>query len=147
MYFGFIVLLVLIFSTTLAYTQELTAKDLFVPVAEKNNFSPVFKKFETQLQTLYSMPKNTSLDKFLNTKQKKEDFAKRIMEMTDNYGLDVVFNTLSGDAIQKGIDILAPGGRYVEIAMAGLKSSNSFNLSNMVNNQIFYNIVSFQVHC
>lgn len=69
-----------------------------------------------------------------------EDFAKRILELTNGQGVDVVFNTLSDDAIQKGLNILAPGGRYIEIAMTGLKNSRQFDLSHLVDNQTFQSI-------
>lgn len=71
---------------------------------------------------------------------REEDFAEKILSLTGGYGVDVVINTLSGDAIQKGLDILAPNGRYMEIAMTGLKSATRMNLSNLVDNQIFYSI-------
>ena len=71
---------------------------------------------------------------------REEDFAQRILEMTGNYGVDVVFNTLSGDAIQKGLAILAPGGRYIELAMTGLKTANNISLSSLDNNQVFYSV-------
>jgi acyl transferase domain-containing protein/NADPH:quinone reductase-like Zn-dependent oxidoreductase/acyl carrier protein len=71
---------------------------------------------------------------------REEDFADRILELTHNYGVDIVINTLSGEAIQKGLNILAPGGRYFEIAMTGLKTSNQLNLSNLVNNQTFHSV-------
>ncbi|HIJ54803.1 MAG TPA: zinc-binding dehydrogenase [Deltaproteobacteria bacterium] len=71
---------------------------------------------------------------------REEDFAEKIMALTEGAGVDVVINTLSGDAIQKGIDILAPGGRYVEIAMTGLKSSKRFDLSKMTENQSFHSL-------
>ncbi|MFM2061288.1 MAG: hypothetical protein RLZZ507_958 [Cyanobacteriota bacterium] len=69
-----------------------------------------------------------------------EDFAKRILELTNGQGVDVVFNTLSDDAIQKGLNILAPGGRYIEIAMTGLKNSRQIDLSHLVDNQTFQSI-------
>ncbi len=68
----------------------------------------------------------------------EEDYVKRIMEITNGRGVDVVINTIAGDAIQKGIDILAPEGRYVEIAVFGLQSSKGLNLSRMIDNQSFY---------
>ncbi|HYJ85573.1 MAG TPA: SDR family NAD(P)-dependent oxidoreductase, partial [Pyrinomonadaceae bacterium] len=71
---------------------------------------------------------------------REEDFAERILQMTDNYGVDVVFNTLSGDAIQKGLDILAPEGRYIELAMTGLKTAHNISLSSLDNNQVFYSV-------
>nr|WP_243146694.1 SDR family NAD(P)-dependent oxidoreductase [Scytonema sp. UIC 10036] len=71
---------------------------------------------------------------------RKEDFAQRILEMTNGQGVDVVFNTLSDEAIQKGLNLLAPGGRYIEIAMAGLRNSRQLDLSHLVDNQTFQSI-------
>ena len=68
------------------------------------------------------------------------DFKQEILRMTDNKGVDIVINTLSGDAIQKGMDILAPGGRYVELAMTGLKNSAKLDLSKFTHNQMFVSI-------
>lgn len=71
---------------------------------------------------------------------REHDFKEEILRITNGTGVDVVFNTLSGDAIQKGIDILAPCGRYIEIALAGLKASSKLNFSKMTENQEFYSI-------
>src|SRR5207302_363901 len=60
--------------------------------------------------------------------------------MTHGYGVDVVLNTLSGDAIQKGLNVLAPEGRYIEVAMMGLKSARALDLSRLVNNQVFHSV-------
>ncbi len=43
------------------------------------------------------------------------EFADRIMELTDGKGVDIVLNSLSGEAIFKSIKCLAPYGRFVEI--------------------------------
>ncbi|MEH7664091.1 zinc-binding dehydrogenase, partial [Bacillus velezensis] len=59
----------------------------------------------------------------------EEDFETEIMRMTGGRGVDVVINTLAGDAMQKGMNCLAPGGRYIEIAMTALKSAKSVDLS------------------
>ena len=71
---------------------------------------------------------------------RQEDFKQKILELTSGGGVDVVLNTLSGDAIQKGLDILAPEGRYIEIAMTGLKTSTELNFSNLVQNQSFISV-------
>lgn len=71
---------------------------------------------------------------------KTEDVSRRIMEITGGNGVDVVLNTLSGDAIQQGINSLAPGGRYLEIAVAGLRATKYLDLSGMVSNQSFHSI-------
>ncbi|MGD6960815.1 SDR family NAD(P)-dependent oxidoreductase [Fictibacillus phosphorivorans] len=71
---------------------------------------------------------------------REEDFAQKVKELSGDYGVDAVINTLPGEAIQKGLDLLAPGGRYIEIAMMGLMTSDKFNLSNMVENQSFHSV-------
>ncbi|MCY9109396.1 SDR family NAD(P)-dependent oxidoreductase [Bacillus atrophaeus] len=82
--------------------------------------------------------KNIGVKHLINYRQ--EDFAGKIQELTEGKGVDVVINTLAGDAIQKGINSLAPGGRYMEIAMVGLKSAEKFDLSNLVDNQTFHSV-------
>ncbi|MEG3951071.1 MULTISPECIES: SDR family NAD(P)-dependent oxidoreductase [unclassified Microcoleus] len=66
---------------------------------------------------------------------RETDFRDEVFRLTGSRGVDVVLNTLSGDAIQKGIEVLAPGGRYVELAMTALKSAPSLDLSRLVDNQ------------
>ncbi|MCW1959068.1 MAG: polyketide synthase dehydratase domain-containing protein, partial [Mycobacterium sp.] len=43
------------------------------------------------------------------------DFADRIRDDTDGYGVDVVLNSLPGAAQRAGIELLAFGGRFIEI--------------------------------
>ena len=68
------------------------------------------------------------------------DFEKEIKRLTEGKGIDVVINTLSGDAMQKGMNCLAPGGRYIEIAMTALKSARTIDLSIFNQNQTFYSV-------
>lgn len=68
------------------------------------------------------------------------DFESEIRRLTDGRGVDVVINTLAGDAIQKGLNCLAPGGRYIEIAMTALKSARNIDLSVLSDNQSFYTV-------
>jgi polyketide synthase 5 len=43
------------------------------------------------------------------------EFAERIRHETDGYGVDVVLNSASGAAQQAGLELLAFGGRFIEI--------------------------------
>ncbi|WP_330439912.1 SDR family NAD(P)-dependent oxidoreductase [Streptomyces griseoaurantiacus] len=43
------------------------------------------------------------------------DFVPRVRELTGDRGVDVVVNSLSGEAIAQGLDLLAPNGRFVEL--------------------------------
>ena len=65
------------------------------------------------------------------------DFAQEIVAATDGVGVDVVLNSLAGEAIRRGVEILAPGGRFVELGkrdvyadaqlgLAALAKSGSF---------------------
>jgi phthiocerol/phenolphthiocerol synthesis type-I polyketide synthase C len=64
-------------------------------------------------------------------------FADEILAVTDGRGVDVVLNSLAGEAIRRGVEILAPGGRFVELGkrdvyadaqlgLAALAKSGSF---------------------
>ena len=70
----------------------------------------------------------------------RSDFDQEIDQITQSRGVDVVLNMLSGDAIQKGINCLAPSGRYLEIAVHALKTSPKLDLSRLIKNQSFYSI-------
>jgi polyketide synthase PksL len=70
----------------------------------------------------------------------QEDFAAKVVEVTQGRGVDVVVNSLSGDAVQKGLQLLAPGGRYIELAIAGLTTGAPIDLSHLTDNQSFHSI-------
>ncbi|CAM2011287.1 non-ribosomal peptide synthetase [Acanthopleuribacter pedis] len=71
---------------------------------------------------------------------RETDFEREIQRLTGGEGVDVVINTLAGDAVQKGLNCLGSGGRYIEIAMAALKSARSVDLSVLNRNQAFFSI-------
>ena len=68
------------------------------------------------------------------------DVAAWVRAETAGSGADVVVNLLGGDAAQQGIDLLAPGGRYIEIALAGLMSAGRLDLSRFLDNQSFISV-------
>lgn len=71
---------------------------------------------------------------------KTTDVAREIRRLTSDRGVDVVLNMLSGDAIQQGLDCLAPFGRYLELAVHALKASRKLDLSRLVQNQTIHSI-------
>ncbi len=71
---------------------------------------------------------------------KTSEFDQDIKHITNNRGVDVVLNMLSGDNIQRGLNCLGPSGRYLEIAVHGLKTSPKLNLSGLVQNQSIHSI-------
>ncbi|QKW37147.1 SDR family NAD(P)-dependent oxidoreductase [Actinomadura sp. NAK00032] len=42
-------------------------------------------------------------------------FADQVMELTDGRGVDVVLNSLAGEAITRGLEVLRHGGRFIEL--------------------------------
>jgi acyl transferase domain-containing protein/acyl carrier protein len=48
------------------------------------------------------------------------DFADEVLELTGGEGVDVVLNSLSGEAIDKGLSVLRPGGRFIEIGKSDI---------------------------
>ncbi|NEQ72612.1 MAG: SDR family NAD(P)-dependent oxidoreductase [Okeania sp. SIO2C9] len=51
------------------------------------------------------------------------DWAVQIMTDTEGKGVDVVLNSLNGEYIDKSIEVLATGGRFVEIGKIGIWST------------------------
>jgi phthiocerol/phenolphthiocerol synthesis type-I polyketide synthase C len=56
------------------------------------------------------------------------DFADAIMESTDGKGIDVILNTLPGEALEKGLEILKIFGRLVQIDKTEIYQNNSIEL-------------------
>ena len=71
---------------------------------------------------------------------KTTEFDQEIRRLTCNRGVDVVLNMLSGDGIQRGLNCLAPSGRYLELAVHALKASQKLDLSKLVQNQTIHSI-------
>ena len=48
------------------------------------------------------------------------DFAEEVMTLTGGQGVDIVLNSLNGEFIPKSLEVLAAGGRFVEIGKIGI---------------------------
>ncbi len=68
----------------------------------------------------------------------ESDFQAEVARLTNGRGVDVVINTLPGEAIQKGMHCLAPGGRYIELAAVGLKAAKAIDLSILAGNKTVF---------
>ncbi|WP_109280532.1 type I polyketide synthase, partial [Streptomyces orinoci] len=64
-------------------------------------------------------------------------FADRIRELTGGRGVDVVLNSLAGEAISRGLEVLRPGGRFVELGKRDLYADNRLPLGPFLNNLTF----------
>jgi acyl transferase domain-containing protein/NADPH:quinone reductase-like Zn-dependent oxidoreductase/surfactin synthase thioesterase subunit/SAM-dependent methyltransferase/aryl carrier-like protein len=67
-------------------------------------------------------------------------FADEIMEKTDGKGVDVVLNSLSGEAIFKSIRCLSAYGRFVEIGKTDIYRNSKLGLQPFGNNLTYFGV-------
>jgi phthiocerol/phenolphthiocerol synthesis type-I polyketide synthase C len=65
------------------------------------------------------------------------DFADEILELTDGHGVDVILNSLAGEAIQRGVQILAPGGRFIELGKKDVFADANLGLAALAKSASF----------
>ncbi|MCK6549687.1 thioester reductase domain-containing protein, partial [Myxococcota bacterium] len=61
-------------------------------------------------------------------------FADEIMEVTGGRGVDLVLNSLAGDAIEKSLGVLGPRGRFLEIGKRDIYGNTRIGLRPFRNN-------------
>lgn len=66
------------------------------------------------------------------------DFADQIRRDTDGYGVDIVLNSLTGAAQRAGFELLATGGRFVEIGKRDVYGNTRLGLFPFRRNLTFY---------
>ncbi len=71
------------------------------------------------------------------------DFHDEIKRITRGRGVDVVLNSLAGEAIEKGLGLLAPGGRFIELGKRDVQGNKSVGLRTLARN-ISFHVVDFQ---
>jgi NAD(P)-dependent dehydrogenase (short-subunit alcohol dehydrogenase family) len=72
-------------------------------------------------------------------------FAAEIRRLTKGEGVDLVLNSLAGDAIAKGLAVLAPGGRFLEIGKRDIYANTAIGLRPFRNNHSMFVIDMGQV--
>ncbi|MGA8220651.1 MAG: SDR family NAD(P)-dependent oxidoreductase [Candidatus Acidiferrales bacterium] len=65
-------------------------------------------------------------------------FADEIRERTEGRGVDVVLNSLAGEALERGIALLAPYGRFVELGKSDIYQNHRVELSPFKQNLSFF---------
>ncbi len=65
-------------------------------------------------------------------------FADRILELTGGKGVDVVVNSLSGEALTRSLAVLAPFGRFIEIGKRDIEENHRLGLRPFQNNLSFF---------
>ncbi|MDX2432932.1 MAG: SDR family NAD(P)-dependent oxidoreductase, partial [Bacteroides sp.] len=68
------------------------------------------------------------------------EFADQIMELTNGEGVDIVLNSLSGEAIHKSIRCLSPYGRFAEIGKTDIYRNSKLGLQPFGNNLSYFGV-------
>ncbi|WP_170221076.1 type I polyketide synthase [Amycolatopsis cihanbeyliensis] len=68
------------------------------------------------------------------------DFAERIREAAGGHGVDVVLNSLAGEAITRSLELLRPGGRFVELGKRDIYLDQNVSLLPFRNNVSFFGV-------
>ncbi|WP_424887353.1 SDR family NAD(P)-dependent oxidoreductase [Streptomyces sp. XH2] len=66
------------------------------------------------------------------------DFADRVRQLTGGHGADVVLNSLSGQAMARGMEVLARGGRFVELGKQDVYANRRALLRPLAGNTSFF---------
>jgi NADPH:quinone reductase-like Zn-dependent oxidoreductase/NADP-dependent 3-hydroxy acid dehydrogenase YdfG/SAM-dependent methyltransferase/aryl carrier-like protein len=67
-------------------------------------------------------------------------FADAVKEITRGEGVDVVLNSLAGEAITRGLECLRPGGRFVELGKRDIYGNQPLLLRPFRNNLAYYGV-------
>ena len=73
------------------------------------------------------------------------DFADNILRLTDGEGVDVVLNSLAGEAINKNLKILRPFGRFLELGKRDFYENSRIGLRPFRNNISYFGIDADQL--
>jgi polyketide synthase 12/myxalamid-type polyketide synthase MxaB/epothilone polyketide synthase D len=73
------------------------------------------------------------------------DFAEEIMKATNGEGVDVVLNSLGGEAIPKGLSILRPLGRFVELGRRDFAQNSQIGLAPFDNSLTFFAVSLYKL--
>ncbi|MEX2523396.1 MAG: SDR family NAD(P)-dependent oxidoreductase [Gammaproteobacteria bacterium] len=73
------------------------------------------------------------------------DFADEIMNLTDGEGIDVVLNSLAGEAIDKSLSVLRPGGRFLELGKRDYFENTRIGLRPFRHNIAYYGVDADQL--
>ncbi|MFF4219394.1 SDR family NAD(P)-dependent oxidoreductase [Streptomyces nondiastaticus] len=73
------------------------------------------------------------------------DFADRVRQLTGGHGADVVLNSLSGQGMARGMEVLARGGRFVELGKQDVYANRRALLRPLAGNTSFFVVDVAQV--
>ncbi|MEV5508796.1 SDR family NAD(P)-dependent oxidoreductase [Streptomyces orinoci] len=68
------------------------------------------------------------------------DFADQVRELTEGRGVDVVLNSLAGEAMHRSMELLAPDGRFIELGKRDIYENKPLPLGLFRNNAAFFSM-------
>ncbi|MFE1028973.1 SDR family NAD(P)-dependent oxidoreductase [Streptomyces sp. NPDC058818] len=72
-------------------------------------------------------------------------FAEHVRDLTAGEGVDVVLNSLAGEAIARSLELLRPGGRFLELGKRDIYASTPLAMRPFANNVAFFGIDAHQL--
>lgn len=79
--------------------------------------------------------KSMGIEHILNSRSL--EFTEYISKATNNKGVDVVLNAMTGDALVESFELLAPYGRFIEIGKRDITENSDLPMRTFNNNVIF----------
>jgi len=73
------------------------------------------------------------------------DFADQILELTHGEGIDVVLNSLAGEAVTRNLEILRPFGRFIELGKRDFYENNRVGLRSFRHNIRYFAVDADQI--
>ena len=92
------------------------------------------------LMSLYEIPKHRIFS------SRTPEFANRIQEMTNGRGVDVVVNSLAGEALKASWGCIAPFGRFLETGKKEIMSFGTLPMFPFSRNATFFGIDLFHMY-
>ncbi|MFK0289872.1 SDR family NAD(P)-dependent oxidoreductase [Streptomyces sp. NPDC090442] len=68
------------------------------------------------------------------------DFAEEVKRLTCGHGVDVVINSLAGEAIARSLELLRPGGRFIELGKRDIYENKPLSLAPFHHNLAFFGV-------
>jgi NADPH:quinone reductase-like Zn-dependent oxidoreductase len=68
------------------------------------------------------------------------NFAKGIMRITKGKGVDVIVNSLHGEALRRTLGCLADFGRFIEVGMRDILANSGLDMEHFAKNATFASV-------
>ena len=89
--------------------------------------------------TLLGVPEDHVLD------SRSTAFADQIMALTGGEGIDVVLNSIAGEAVHRSLSVLRPFGRFLELGKADFVANSRIGLRHFRNNISYFGVDADQL--